>query len=281
MQELLAFFDGLTTVQKAIWLFGCLGLAWFLELALPFWKKKPGFREGRHNLVNLVFLLFTFVINSVFGIVTVAVVYPWLESGQFGLLNMVDWPVWLELALALLAFDLIAQYTVHYLLHMIKPLWRFHMIHHSDTFVVATTGTRHHPGDYTMRELFSLLTIVITGAPFAYYMIYRMVTIPFTYLTHANIVVPRWLDKPLSFLFITPNIHKFHHHFKAPWTDSNFGNIFSIWDRMFGTLVYDDPKKIHYGLDVLPAEMDENIGYQLRVPFNREIPDSLTGVEGT
>jgi len=66
-------------------------------------------------------------------------------------------------------------------------------------------------------------------------------------------------------------MHKFHHHFERPWTDTNFGNIFSFWDRIFGTFAYDDPKKIRYGLDVLEQKPDENIGYQLRLPFDKSV----------
>ena len=66
-------------------------------------------------------------------------------------------------------------------------------------------------------------------------------------------------------------MHKFHHHFERPWTDTNFGNIFSFWDRLFGTLVYDDPKDVSYGLDVLPADKDQNILYQLSVPFRKDV----------
>ena len=75
----------------------------------------------------------------------------------------------------------------------------------------------------------------------------------------------------MSYILITPNMHKFHHHFERPWTDSNFGNIFSFWDRIFGTLVYDDPHKVKYGLDVLDGSLDENIGYQLQIPIDKSI----------
>ena len=122
-----------------------------------------------------------------------------------------------------------------------------------------------------MREIFALAAVVVTGAPTGYYFFYRFCTIFFTYFTHANINFPKWLDKPLSLVFITPNMHKFHHHYQRPWTDKNFGNIFSIWDRLFGTFVYGDPKQIRYGLDVLEDAKDENIGYQLRIPFNKSI----------
>jgi sterol desaturase/sphingolipid hydroxylase (fatty acid hydroxylase superfamily) len=102
-------------------------------------------------------------------------------------------------------------------------------------------------------------------------MVYRIATIFFTYLTHANIQVPGWLDKILSFVFISPNMHKFHHHFERPWTNTNYGNIFSLWDRIFGTMVYDDPHKIKYGLDVLEDSTDEDVGYQFKIPFDKKI----------
>jgi sterol desaturase/sphingolipid hydroxylase (fatty acid hydroxylase superfamily) len=220
--------------------------------------------------VNLVFLTTTIIINTAFGLATVGIFF-WLDVNQFGILNWIELPLWAELIVALLILDLIAQYFVHYLLHRVKWMWKLHMVHHSDTHVDATTGTRHHPGDYMMREVFALIAVIMAGLPFAFYMIYRILTIFMTYTTHANIKLPIWLDKALSYVFITPNMHKFHHHFERPWTDTNFGNIFSVWDRLFGTLVYDDPKQIQYGLDVLDSSTDENVIYQLKVPFDNTI----------
>ena len=145
------------------------------------------------------------------------------------------------------------------------------MVHHSDTHVDATTATRHHPGDYLLREVFSLIAIIIGGIPLAYYLFYRIITVFFAYFTHANISLPSFLDRTLSFIIVTPNMHKFHHHFERPWTDTNFGNIFSFWDRMFGTLVYDNPKEIVYGLDVTDDSRDLDLAYQYGLPFNKSI----------
>jgi len=66
-------------------------------------------------------------------------------------------------------------------------------------------------------------------------------------------------------------MHKFHHHWEMPWTDTNFGNMFSFWDRIFGTFVYDDPKKVRYGLDLIDDSTDEDILYQLKIPFNKAV----------
>ncbi len=268
MEDFLLFFETMPSWQKIAWVALCLTISWLLEGNFPL--VNFDYKKWKHDGVNLIFLSTSMVINLVFGIATVGI-FTWMRAYEFGLLYLIKLPIWAELIIAVMLLDFVAQYLVHYLLHRVKWMWRFHMIHHSDTKVDATTGTRHHPGDYILRETFALLIILISGAPLAFYMVYRIATIFFTYASHANINMPLWLDKTLSFVFISPNMHKFHHHFERPWTDTNFGNIFSFWDRMFGTFVYDDPKKIKYGLDVLDDATDENIMYQFKIPFDKSI----------
>jgi sterol desaturase/sphingolipid hydroxylase (fatty acid hydroxylase superfamily) len=268
MESFLAFFESLSNLEKLAWIFIVLSACWILEAGIPLVKMQ--YNKLRHIRVNLIFLTFTIVINALFGLLTVGI-FHWISINEVGLLNWTNWPLWVELIIGLLILDLVAQYFVHYLLHRVKWMWKLHMIHHSDTHVDATTGTRHHPGDYIMREIFALVAVIIAGLPFAFYMVYRITTVLTTYVTHANISLPGWLDKALSYIFITPNMHKFHHHFERPWTDTNFGNIFSIWDRIFGTFVYGDTTQIKYGLDVLADEKDEDVVYQLKVPFDRTI----------
>lgn len=66
-------------------------------------------------------------------------------------------------------------------------------------------------------------------------------------------------------------MHKFHHHHELPWTDTNYGNMLSIWDRLFGTFLYDNPDDIVYGLDLLDNEKSDDLTYQLGLPFNKNI----------
>lgn len=268
MSDFLILIETMPAWQKLVWIVVCLSFSWSLEGFFPLIKF--GYRKWKHAGVNLIFLATTVTINLFFGLITLGT-FNWVGQHELGLLYLFELPVWLELLIAIMILDLIGQYWIHYLLHQYKWMWKFHMIHHSDTKVDATTGTRHHPGDYVLRETFALVAIVITGAPLAYYLVYRFVTILFTYLTHANISIPRWLDKSISLIFISPNMHKFHHHFERPWTNTNYGNIFSIWDRMFGTFVYDDPHKVKYGLDVLEDATDEDVRYQFKIPFDKNI----------
>ncbi len=268
MEDIVAYVEQMESWQKLLWIFICLSFNWIGEAIKPLFNFD--YKKLKHIGVNFVFLTSDILINLVFGIVTVGI-FAWAATNQFGLLYLVDWPLWLELTIAVMMLDFAAQYLVHYLLHTIPFMWRFHMIHHSDTHVDATTATRHHPGDYVTREIFALIAILVFGIPLAFYLFYRFCTVFFAYFSHANIKLPKALDQVLSYVIVTPDMHKFHHHFERPWTDTNFGNIFSIWDRMFGTLVYQDPKDIKYGLDMLDDSRSQDILYQFKLPFDKNI----------
>jgi sterol desaturase/sphingolipid hydroxylase (fatty acid hydroxylase superfamily) len=268
MESFVQFFEELSDLQKFGWIVICMTFFWIVEGANPLFKFN--YKKWSHAKTNLFLLSTTIIINVLFGLLT-AGVFIWIQDNQFGILHIVDLPLWVEFILGIMLLDFFAQYVVHYLLHKVKFMWKFHMVHHSDTAVDVTTGTRHHPGDYVFREIFALFSILIGGLPIAFYLAYRIFTVFFTYLSHANLNMPTWLDKGMSILFITPNMHKFHHHFERPWTDSNYGNIFSLWDRIFGTFVYDNPKKIVYGLDVLDDSRSNDLKYQLKVPFDNTI----------
>lgn len=267
MSSFLLFFEEMPIWMRLIWVVGVLAVFWVLEgyYALV----KINYKKWKHAKVNFTFLVFTMLINVGFGALTLGVFY-WIETSQFGLLYLVDWPVWAELLLALLVLDFIAQFGVHYMLHKVKWMWRLHIIHHSDTKVDVTTGTRHHPLDFVIRETFALFAVSIMGMPIAFYLVYRILSVFFTYFTHANMNLGK-IDKYISYVFVSPNMHKFHHHWEMPWTDTNFGNMFSFWDRIFGTFVYDDTNKIRYGLDLVDDSTDEDILYQLKFPFDKRI----------
>lgn len=268
MDSFIPFFENLPNHYKLGWIFVVLFITWLIEFGAPL--ANLNYKKWNHAGKNLIFLGTSMAINIIVGLATVGV-FVWLGANNFGVLNWVSLNPWVELLIAIMALDFVAQWFAHYLLHRVKWMWKFHLVHHSDTHVDATTGTRHHPGDYVIREVFSLLAIVLFGIPIAFYIFYRIVTIFCTYMTHANIRLPDTLDRIISYVFVSPNMHKFHHHYERPWTDSNFGNIFSIWDRLFGTLVYDDPDKIRYGVDVLDDNYSENVMYQFKVPFNKSI----------
>jgi len=264
MENMIVFFEGLQSWHKLVWIFICLSAALGIEMIRPLFK--GGFRSWAHSRTNLVFLATLIIINGIFGLLTMGL-FTWIDATGWGLLNQVEWTPWLELLVTVMAFDLISQYLAHLTVHRVKPLWRIHLVHHSDTHVDATTGTRLHPLDFITRESFAVLAVFIMGAPLAFYLFYRILTIAFTYFNHSNLSLPLALDKAISWVIISPNTHKFHHHFEEPWTDRNFGNIFSIWDRVFGTFEYGDVEKIVYGLDVTDDRKADDLAYQMMLPI--------------
>jgi sterol desaturase/sphingolipid hydroxylase (fatty acid hydroxylase superfamily) len=270
LERFVDFWDNITTLQRLFTVLAPLLFFWLLEYVIPLFTFDKPYDKVRHTGVNLVFLATSFIVNIILGIATVAV-STWVTQQQIGVMNWVAMPLWGKLLLTLFIMDLFAQYIPHYLMHKVKPLWRFHVVHHSDTHVDVSTGTRHHPGEWIIRESFTILGIIVMGVPVGLYFMHRSFQALFTYFNHANIQLPKWLDRAIGLVFVSPDMHKFHHHYKRPWTDMNFANSFSIWDRVFGTLVYDDTKRIRYGIDTLDDSLDENVAFQLKVPFDHSV----------
>lgn len=273
MEAFLHFFESMPTWGKAIWIVFFISLFWIMEGAYSSVFKLK-YNKWKHAKTNFIILLFVVAINSIFGFL-LAVIYLQLDGSNFGILYLFTAPILLKLVLSILVLDLITQYGVHFMLHKVRWMWRLHIVHHTDKHVDVTTGTRHHPFDFMIRESFAIMVVVLMGMPVSFYFFYRMLTIPFTYFNHADISLPIWLDKGLSYIIVSPNMHKFHHHHQLPWTDSNYGNVLSIWDRIFGTFVYENPKDIQYGLDNADHTDDESFLFQLGVPFNTKDVKSL------
>jgi|TARA_B110000259_G_scaffold3084_1_gene3617 sterol desaturase/sphingolipid hydroxylase (fatty acid hydroxylase superfamily) len=264
MNEFLDFFEFMPPLYKTAFLMFSLGFCWLLEYRKPLFNFK--YSKIKHGRTNLYFLLIMSVINFVFGLFLV-VGLDYFQNFNFGLLQLLDLPIIVELIVALLALDLVAQYVIHICLHKFSWMWKFHIIHHSDRFLDATSGTRHHPIDYALREVFSFAVLVVLGIPAAYYFLFRFCSIFFTYFNHSNIILPKRINSILTLVFVTPNLHKFHHHAQLPWTDKNYGNIFSFWDRIFGTFAQGNPKELKFGIDTLEDKPNDNFLYLLLLPW--------------
>lgn len=231
------------------------------------------YNKVRQAGLNLFFTMLTAIIG--FGLAGVLLwVSDYTSSNEIGLLYVVDMPLWLHVILGVMLLDLIGAYFIHWLEHQIKWMWKFHLIHHSDTKVDVTTGLRHHPGETIFRICFTILGVFVIGASIGVVMLYQSLSVLFAHLTHANIDMPRKIDRTLSYLFITPNMHKVHHHYTQPLTDTNYGNIFAIWDRIFGTYAeVHSPKELKYGIDThMEPEENDRLGNLLKMPFREYRP---------
>jgi len=268
MDTFITYWAHIPSAHRLLLLLGGMIFFWVAEGYYPLFRFS--FRRYRHAGVNFIFLACTIVLNLLFGLITLGAC-TFVTTKQIGLINWFHLPPLPAIFTGLILGDLFGQYIPHYLMHKVKWMWKFHLIHHSDTHVDVTTGTRHHPGEWLFRETFMIAGVFVMGMPVWLYFLYRSVSALFTHFNHANIIVPQKLDKAISLVFVSPNMHKVHHHYKRPYTDSNYGNIFSLWDRLFGTFTYTDVKTLRYGLDVLEDQRDEETGYLFGLPFDKNV----------
>jgi sterol desaturase/sphingolipid hydroxylase (fatty acid hydroxylase superfamily) len=266
MDSIVHFFEQISPVTRAIILAGGLVLFWIIEGIVPLFRLR--YRRYQHAGLNLFFTFTTVVVNFAFALLIVAG-SRWAVDNQFGLLYLFEMPVWLFVLIGLLVMDLISAYWIHYIQHKVKWMWKFHLVHHTDVWVDTTTANRHHPGESVFRAAFTLLAVMVVGAPMWLVFLYQSLSAGFSQFNHANMRFPKGLDRVLSWVIVSPNMHKVHHHYAQPLTDTNYGNIFSIWDRLFGTFAYvPDMNTLHYGIDTHPLEKEHNhIGNLLKMPF--------------
>ncbi len=269
-EQILAYFQTLDhhPLQRFAFLVGGLLFFWIIEGAIPLLPMHYKKNKLRHAAVNFGFTVIHLIIHTLLAIVIV-LLSDWCLDHQFGLVYWLHMGVGFTIITGVLALDF-SSWLVHLVMHKVPVLWRFHLIHHSDNNVDVTTGLRHHPGDSILRGLFFMLLIFVSGAPMYAVMIYQTLLVLATAFTHANMRLPAGLDKAISFVMISPNMHKVHHHWKQPYTDSNYGAVFSIWDRLLGTYSKLDVDQIRYGLDKhYPNDQDENFLRLLKKPFGK------------
>lgn len=268
MESLLNYFENIPSLHRSIILVGGLTFFWLLEGGLPLFKFK--YNKWKHAVPNIFFTITTIIINFALAFLLLKSA-DYVMANDFGILNWLpSLPIWLYVVIGILLMDFIGAYLPHFIEHKVKPLWMIHLVHHTDHKVDTTTANRHHPLESIIRYTFTLLGVFIIGAPIGIVMLYQSMSLVATQFSHANIKLPRKVDHALSYFLVSPDMHKVHHHYVLPYTDSNYGNIFSIWDRMFGTYKELDRDKLVYGVDVFPNEKENgNVWSLLKQPFQK------------
>jgi sterol desaturase/sphingolipid hydroxylase (fatty acid hydroxylase superfamily) len=268
LETIINYFETIPSSHRSLILVGGLTFFWLLESGLPLFRFK--YKKWQHAIPNLFFTLTTVIIN--FGLAWMLLgTADWVKANNFGIINWLpEMPLWLYALLGVLLLDFFGAYLAHFVEHKVKPLWMVHLVHHTDHKVDTTTANRHHPIESVIRFAFTLFGVFIVGTPIALVFLYQSLSLIFSQFTHANLKISKKLDKALSYVVVSPDMHKTHHHYRLPYTDSNYGNIFSIWDRLLGTYRYMDREKLVYGVDVFPDEKkNSHIGELLKQPFQK------------
>jgi sterol desaturase/sphingolipid hydroxylase (fatty acid hydroxylase superfamily) len=226
-----------------------------------------------HLAPNLALTAITFATNSFLNAALLAGLF-WLEQRGFGLLNALALPPLAAGALAVVLLDF-SFYLAHVGMHRIPSWWRVHRVHHADPFVDVTTTIRQHPLEGLIRYAFMgafAFALVPTPAAFG---VYRLWVALSGLLEHANLRCPLRLDRALSLVATWPHMHKIHHSRVAAQTDSNYGNLFPWWDRLFGTFTPSrEGVAIDYGLEGFDDAAAQTTRGLLRSPWRDHSPAS-------
>lgn len=256
----------LSTIVAILAVMGALALA---ETAIPLHARGRWHRA--HLGPNLALTFLTFATNFFLNTALVLLLV-WLDRRGFGILR------WLPLGplaagiLGVLVLDF-SWYALHRTMHRIPGLWRIHRVHHSDPVVDVTTTIRQHPLESLLR--YATLTVFVAGAGVGLtaFTLYRVWSVLNGLVEHANVRLPRWIDRTLALVSVSPDMHKIHHSRDARETDSNYGNIFSVFDRALGTFTPTERgPAVVCGLDGTDDAAQQSTGGLLAMPFADRVP---------
>lgn len=212
------------------------GVVAFLLLELGFSYRDPSVSKLRRWIANLPLSIVNGVVYHLIFASTIILFLSHSESMQRGLLQSYSMPLWLQVVLGILILDFVI-YTWHLLNHVVPLFWRFHRVHHSDMNMDVSTANRFHLGELMISGLLRLATIYVFGIPLLAYVLFEIFVNISIQFHHSSIKVKPVFEKFLVLLFVPPFLHRIHHSVKIKERDSNYGVIFSIWDRFLGTLI--------------------------------------------
>jgi len=234
------------TFIRLLFFFGMLGIMALWELVAP--KRALTVSKSVRWFNNLGLVFFnSFLLRLIFPAAAVGMAAFANEQG-WGIFNYYETPLWLAVMVSVIAMDFII-YLQHVMVHAVPVLWRLHRVHHADLDYDVTTGARFHPIEIIISMLIKLATITVLGAPVLAIIIFEVVLNAMAMFNHGNVGLPGWMDKPLRFFVVTPDMHRVHHSIEDDEANSNFGFNLSWWDRLFGTY-RDQPRGGHQGMTI-------------------------------
>jgi sterol desaturase/sphingolipid hydroxylase (fatty acid hydroxylase superfamily) len=195
-----------------------------------------------------------------------------VDAGRmgWGLFNALDWPLWLEVVLAILILDL-AIWAQHLVTHKVPILWRFHRVHHADRDFDVTTALRFHPVEILASMMLKIGLVYLLGPAALAVLLFEIILNGTAMFNHSNLRLPLWLDRAVRLVLVTPDMHRVHHSILRHEHDSNYGFALSVWDRIFRTY----RPKPEAGQDLMTVglewqdERPSRLGWALMLPFRR------------
>ena len=222
-----------------------------LVLLLLLEQAIPAIRRDRSELIshggrNILIGVANGVVLAIVAVPLLSGLSAWIERSDIGLIRLVGEP-W-RTGVGLLLFDG-WMYLWHRANHEVGFLWRFHRLHHSDRAMDVTTTFRFHPGEIGLSTLARLAVMPLLGLTIDHLVLYEIVMFPVILLHHSNVGIAERADRWLRWLIVTPAAHRVHHSRIRVETDSNYGSVLTLWDRLAGTFrLRTDGTPVSFGL---------------------------------
>ena len=249
-----------------------VGVIFFLLCEQGFSYREPTVARVRRWFANLPLSVMNGTIYHLLYTSPIVALVLAVQEKHLGLLNAWLLPGWLKIVAGILILDF-SIYLWHLLTHVLPFLWRFHRVHHSDLNMDVTTANRFHLGEFLFTGLIRLAVIYTFGIPLIAYILFEILVNLSVQFHHSSIRVVPWFERAWVLLFVPPFLHRIHHSVQIRERDSNYGVIFSIWDRMLGTLITEvAQEKIVIGIG--SHREIERLGFWrlLSMPFTRNTP---------
>ena len=247
---------------------GVFALLFLLERFFPL-RKAMRFLLAR-LAVNIAISALTFVTAA--GLVQPVARWAlrWSAQESIGLIHLVALPQWAEFALSFLLMDL-AFYYWHLANHRAPFLWRFHNVHHVDPDLDVSTAFRFHFGEIAFTSAFTLVQVSAIGLSVWAFAIYQLAFQAEVLFHHSNLRLPIGFERLLSKIIVTPRMHGIHHSQVRRENNSNFGTVFTFWDRLHRTLGLNIPQsEIIVGVPAYSLPDDNRVGTALLMPFRKQ-----------
>ncbi|MFC1534266.1 sterol desaturase family protein [Thermodesulfobacteriota bacterium] len=241
----------------------------FLELLAPY--RLSSVSKVKRWINNLALALFnSIVINLIFS-AAIAGTATYVQIHKLGILNMIPAPIWLKILFTVAFMDFIL-YIWHLLNHKMPFFWRFHRVHHSDLNMDVSSATRFHIGELAISAVIKISVIFFLGADLLGVIIFESAVVLCAQFHHSCLKIPRWFENIFWIFFVPPSMHRIHHSVVIKERDSNYGTIFSFWDRIMETLITRvDQAGIRIGVGAYPKAEKLDFHQLLIMPFTRPI----------
>lgn len=223
-------------------------------------------KKNSIHLFHSVILQAGYIILNILLASVFVFTFDWVVENKIGLLYQIELPYLLKILIGIILLDFVG-YWAHRLIHKSHLFWRLHRVHHSDTKMDSSTSFRVHPFEVLLDNASIIFGGIIFGLDINIIVLRWIIYMPLFIVHHTSYKFPDWIDSYFGKFFITPNFHKIHHHQNQEYTDSNYGNIFIFWDKLFGTYKELPVHEITYGLKEFEGAKKQSFWYLLVSPF--------------